>query len=215
MNHKLELILKLIPPILLILFILSPFLFSYKVSLVNRERIFEENEYGQMENIKVGIVFGAGLDQNGYPSQVLAERVRVGAVLYKKGIVQKLIMSGDNRYVDYNEPLAMQKYAIELGVDPEDIQPDFAGRRTYDTCIRAKEVFGVNEAVLITQDFHINRALYICNKTGIKSYGVIPTGSRPVFEKYYRVRDIISLVVAFIDVKIRQPDVVLGEKISI
>lgn len=215
MNYKLELTLKLIPPVLLILFILSPFLFSYKVSLVNRARIFEESEYDQMEKTKIGIVFGAGLDQNGYPSQVLAERVRVGANLYKQGIVKKLIMSGDNRYENYNEPLAMQKYAIELGVDSEDIQPDFAGRRTYDTCIRAKEVFGVNEAVLITQDFHINRALYICNKTGIESYGVIPSGSRPVFEKYYRVRDIISLVVAFVDVKIRQPEVVLGEKITI
>ena len=202
-------------PISLILFILTPFLFSYRVSISNRGRIYYEDSFDEIPKQKVGIVFGAGLDNNGNPSQVLAERVRVGAELYSSGKVQKLIMSGDNRYENYNEPLAMQKLAIELGVKPKDIQPDFAGRRTFDTCVRAKEIFGVDEAILVTQQFHMNRALYICNKTGIESYGVVPVGARPVYEKYYQVRDIIYLVVAFVDVNIRRPEVVLGDKINI
>lgn len=102
----------------------------------------------------VAIVFGAGLSRDGTPSPVLRDRVETAAALYFQGKVKKLLMSGDNRFVDYNEPGAMRQYALDLGVPAEDIVLDYAGRRTYDTCYRARAIFGVTEAILVTQPFH-------------------------------------------------------------
>ena len=81
-------------------------------------------------------------------------------------------MSGDNRFIDYNEPGAMQAFALELGIPEEDIVLDYAGRRTYDTCYRAGEIFQLETAILVTQEFHLPRALYICNVLDIKAVGV-------------------------------------------
>ncbi|HEX7557514.1 MAG TPA: ElyC/SanA/YdcF family protein, partial [Leptolinea sp.] len=111
---------------------------------------------------KIAIVFGAGLYRDGSPSAILKDRVQTAAELYKAGKIEKILMSGDNSYINYNEPGAMQKYAIQLGVPQEAIVLDFAGRRTYDTCFRAKAIFGVSEATLVTQDYHLPRALFTC-----------------------------------------------------
>jgi len=106
---------------------------------------------------RVAIVFGAGLQRDGTPSAVLRDRVATAASLYFEGKVQKLLMSGDNRFLDYNEPGSMKAYAISLGVPGEDIVLDYAGRRTYDTCYRAREIFGLDEAILVTQTYHLPR----------------------------------------------------------
>ncbi len=121
---------------------------------------------------KAAIVFGAGLLRDGTPSPVLRDRVSTAAQLYFAGKIQKILMSGDNRFVDYNEPSSMQAYAIELGVPSEAIVLDFAGRRTYDTCYRAKHIFGLEEAILVTQKYHLTRALFTCNGIGLKATGV-------------------------------------------
>lgn len=89
------------------------------------------------------------------------DRVDTAIDLYKAGKVQKLLVSGDNRFANYNEPGAMMAYAIAHGVTPADIQPDYGGHRTYDTCYRAQAIFQVQEAILVTQAFHLPRALYI------------------------------------------------------
>ncbi len=128
-----------------------------------------------VENVssrKVAIVFGAGLWWDGSPTPVLRDRVKTAAELYFTGKVEKLLMSGDNSHLDYNEPGAMREYATALGVPDEDIVLDYAGRRTYDTCYRAREIFGLSEAILVTQKFHLPRAVYVCNKLGLSSVGV-------------------------------------------
>lgn len=99
---------------------------------------------------RVAIVFGAQVKKDGTPSVVLRDRVETAVALYKSGKVEKLLMSGDNRFVDYNEPEAMRRYALALGMPEADIVLDYAGRRTYDTCYRAKEIFGMNSALLVT-----------------------------------------------------------------
>ena len=104
----------------------------------------------------VAIVFGAGLQRDGTPSPVLKDRVSMAARLYFAGKVQKLLLSGDNRFIDYNEPGSMRAFAISLGVPAEDIVLDYAGRRTYDTCYRAKTIFGLQQAILVTQSFHLH-----------------------------------------------------------
>jgi SanA protein len=111
----------------------------------------------------IAIVFGAGLRHDGTPTPILKDRVATAANLYFQGKVQKILMSGDNRFADYNEPGSMLAYAVELGVPEADIVLDYAGRRTYDTCYRAKKIFGVDNAILVTQRFHLPRAIFTCN----------------------------------------------------
>jgi vancomycin permeability regulator SanA len=122
---------------------------------------------------RVAIVFGAGLKRDGSPAAVLRDRVETAARLYFSGKVEKLLMSGDNSVVQHNEPEAMRQYALSLGVPDEAIVLDYAGRRTYDTCYRAKAIFGVNSAILVTQKFHMPRALYLCNSLCIRAVGVV------------------------------------------
>lgn len=122
---------------------------------------------------RVAIVFGAGLLRDGTPTPILKDRVATAADLYFAGKVQKILMSGDNRSIYYNEPGAMMTYAEKLGVPQKDIVLDFAGLRTYDTCYRAEYIFGIQEALLVTQRYHLPRALFTCNLIGIKSVGVI------------------------------------------
>jgi len=161
----------------------------------------------------IAIVFGAGLWWDGSPSPVLRDRVAMAAQLYFTGKVKKLLMSGDNRFLDYNEPGAMREYALKLGVPEEDIVLDFAGRRTYDTCYRAREIFGLEQAILVTQAFHLPRALYTCNQLGLQAIGV-PADMRDYrrgAELYWLGREIPATLVALFEVHVTRPLPVLGK----
>ena len=120
-------------------------------------------------------------------------------------------MSGDNRFIDYNEPGAMKAYAVEMGIPEEDIVLDYAGRRTYDTCYRAKAIFQLSEVILVTQEFHLPRALYTCNALGLDSWGV-SADLRPYRDAgFWKIREILASLVAFIQVHITRPEPVLGD----
>jgi SanA protein len=161
---------------------------------------------------RVAIVFGAGLWRNGTATPVLQDRVQTAADLYFAGKVEKLLMSGDNRFVDYNEPAVMRELALSFGVPEEAVVLDYAGRRTYDTCYRAKAIFGVTEAILVTQAFHLPRAIYLCNLLGVDSVGV--EADLRVYRKisvlYWNMRELLATVAALWDVNISHPVPVLG-----
>jgi SanA protein len=162
---------------------------------------------------RAAVVFGAGLQRDGRPSPVLRDRVETAVQLYEAGKVEKLLMSGDNRFVDYNEPGAMRDYAIQLGVPEEDIVLDYAGRRTYDTCYRARFIFGLQEAILVTQRFHLPRALYLCNHLGVESSGA-QANTRTYLRRsqiFWRIREIPATSVAFWEVWVSHPLPVLGQ----
>ena len=160
---------------------------------------------------KAAIVFGAGLMVDGSPTAVLKDRVATATDLYNSGKINKILMSGDNRYLNYNEPGAMKAYALELGIPEDDIVLDYAGRRTYDTCYRAKEIFQLSSAILVTQQFHLPRALYTCNALGLESVGVT-ADLRPYRDTgYWSIREIIASLVAFVQVHITKPEPVLGD----
>jgi len=161
----------------------------------------------------VAIVFGAGLWWDGGPSPVLRDRVATAAELYFAGKVKKLLMSGDNSFLDYNEPGAMREYAIGLGVPEEDIVLDYAGRRTYDTCYRARQIFSVKEAILVTQAFHLQRALYTCNQLGVQAIGVAADlrEYRRSALLYWHAREVPATLVALWEVNITRPLPVLGD----
>ena len=157
---------------------------------------------------RVAIVFGAGLQWDGTPSPVLQDRIATAADLYFSGKVEKLLMSGDNRFIDYNEPGAMKRYALKLGVPDDAIVLDYAGRRTYDTCYRARAIFGVTDALLVTQKFHLPRAIFTCNSLGLPAEGVIADRRRYVMVA--NIREIPADLVALWDVWIAHPLPVLG-----
>jgi len=160
----------------------------------------------------VAIVFGAGLSRNGSPSPVLRDRISTAADLYFNQKVEKLLMSGDNRTLDYNEPGAMKAFAVELGVPEEDIILDYAGRRTYDTCYRAQHIFGVTDALVVTQNYHIPRALMTCRGLGINAIGVAADRREysTISLQRWRMREIPATMVAFWDVFVARPLPVLG-----
>ena len=162
---------------------------------------------------RVAIVFGAGLWRNGTATPVLQDRVQTAADLYFAGKVEKILMSGDNRFVEYNEPAVMREVALSLGVPEQAIVLDYAGRRTYDTCYRAKAIFGVTEAILVTQAFHLPRAIYLCNQLGVDSVGV--QADQRVYRKsavlYWNMRELLATVAALWDVNISHPVPVLGD----
>lgn len=155
----------------------------------------------------VAIVFGAGLRRDGTPTAILRDRVQTAANLYLSGRVEKLLMSGDGQVADYNEPEAMRGFALSLGVPAEAIILDFAGSRTYDTCYRAKQVFGVNSALLVTQKFHLPRALFLCNALGLEAAGVEANNRqfRRSAMLIWNVREQFATIGAFLDVFVSNP----------
>lgn len=194
---------------------LFPILVWLLFRVVYAERIFTVDD--APDGNSVAIVFGAGLHWDGSPTPVLRDRVKAAVGLYDQGKVQKLLFSGDNRFVDYNEPGAMHEFALELGVPEEDIVLDYAGRRTYDTCYRANAIFKVDQAILVTQRFHLPRAIFLCDQLGIVSQGVesdLRNYSRYSL-RYWNLREILATMSAIWDVWIQRPVPVLGEELPI
>ncbi|WP_344529956.1 SanA/YdcF family protein [Streptomyces albiaxialis] len=119
----------------------------------------------------VALVFGAGL-WDGEPSPYLAHRLDTAAELYARGKVRAVLVSGDNSREEYDEPSAMRRYLAAHGVPARHVVADYAGFDTWDSCSRARRVFGVRHALLVSQDFHIRRAAALCRSAGIASHGV-------------------------------------------
>lgn len=162
---------------------------------------------------RVVIVFGAGLLRDGSAGPVLSDRVQTAVNLYLEGKAQKILISGDNREISYNEPEAGRQYALDRGVPDEDIVLDYAGRRTYDTCYRAKHIFGVDSAILVTQDFHMERSLFLCNWFGVDSVGV-EANNRYFLKRsraWWNFRETFAIFQAAWDVLYAKPLPVLGE----
>ena len=163
---------------------------------------------------RVALVFGAGVSGDGTPSAILEDRVITAVELYRAGRVKKLLMSGDNRFENYNEPAAMKQTALKLGVPESAIVEDFAGRRTFDSCYRAREIFGVERAVLVTQQFHLSRALYLCQNVGIDSYGI--SADRRLYpeseKNWWVLRENIATVGAWFNLNFAVSKPILGDK---
>jgi SanA protein len=179
-------------------------------SIYASSHIYQTNE---SPSKRVAIVFGAGLRRDGTPTAILRDRVETAADLYASGKVEKILMSGDNRFETYNEPESMRQYAMSLGVPAQAIALDYAGRRTYDTCYRAKAIFGVESALLVSQKFHLPRALFLCNALGLDAAGVEAN------QRHYRrlslflwnFREQLATIGAFLDVYVSNPLPVMGD----
>ncbi len=139
---------------------------------------------------------------------MLADRVEGAVELYRLGRVNKILMTGDNGTLEYNEVVAMQQYAERLGVPNKDIKLDYAGFSTYESCYRAKAIFGIEKAVLITQKYHLPRAVYTCNNLGIDSVG-LGTPDWGKFRndsmRFYTQREILAVIKAILELHIIRP----------
>jgi SanA protein len=193
--------------ILLLLLLSIPRLIT---GLYAANRIYETND---SPGKRVAIVFGAGLRRDGTPTAILRDRVETAANLYTSGKVEKILMSGDNRFDDYNEPEAMRQYALSLGIPAQAIALDYAGRRTYDTCYRAKAIFEVESALLVSQKFHLPRSLFLCNTLGLESDGVEANqrGYRRISLLIWNFREYLATIGAFLDIYVSNPLPVLGD----
>lgn len=120
----------------------------------------------------VAIVLGAEIYPDGTPSPFLRGRLEVAKALFEAGKVQAILVSGDNRADHYNEPDGMRNYLIRAGVPAAKVVADYAGLDTYDTCVRAKVIFGVSAATMVTQSYHLPRTVATCRAVGIDAWGV-------------------------------------------
>lgn len=153
---------------------------------------------------EVAVVFGAGLWE-GRPSPYLAHRLDAAAELYRAGKVRVVLVTGDNSRVEYDEPDAMRTYLTARGVPDGRIVSDYAGFDTWDSCVRAKKIFGVDRAVLVSQGFHIRRAIALCRSAGIDAYGVGVDDVHDVTWYYGGTREVFAAGKALLDV-VLEPD---------
>ncbi len=166
---------RILESLLLVLVIPSAFIFFSTVqSIVPHTEISSLPEISEKNAPQIAIVFGAAA-WGDRPSHVFEDRLQVAADLYHAHKIQKILVSGDNGHEDYNEPQAGKKFLLSQDIPEEDIVLDYAGFRTYDTCVRAKKIFGINDAYLVTQGFHLPRAVFLCEQFGIHSQGVSAT----------------------------------------
>ena len=181
-------------------------------------RLYGPQIYAATEQVPpqpVALVFGAGVWPGGRLSNALADRMDTAIALYQAGKVNKLLLTGDNRVADYNEPAAMAAYARSRGVAEEDLVLDYAGRRTYDSCYRAGTIFGVERAVLVTQAFHLPRALFTCDRLGLEVVGAVADRHRYVRGPWYEVRELAATTRAWLDLNLLRPLPVLGNPVPV
>ncbi|MEU9194128.1 SanA/YdcF family protein [Streptomyces hundungensis] len=159
----------------------------------------------------VAVVFGAGL-WDGKPSPYLADRLDAAVALYRAGKVKAVLVTGDNSRAAYDEPDAMRGYLVEHGVPDRNVVSDFAGFDTWDSCVRAKQVFGVDRAVLVSQGFHIRRAVALCEAAGVRSYGVGVDAPHDVTWYYGGTREVFAANKALLDAVFHPDPTFLGPK---
>lgn len=161
------------------------------------------------------MVLGASVNPDGTPSPMLEDRLDTGIELYHRGVAPKLLLTGDDGQVEYNEVEGMKKYAIAAGVPEEDIFLDHAGFSTYDSVYRASYVFGVESMVVVTQEYHLYRTLQGCEKMGIDAVGVAAEQEVYSGQELREGREILARVKDFVKWMIKPEATFLGEAIPI
>lgn len=171
MNDSQKNLLSFLGCLLLIIFLVF-LIFNSRVMSVGKAHTVTVQQAAAMEDVDCVIVLGCQVREDGSLSDMLRDRLDRALELYEQGAAPKLLMSGDHGQTNYNEVGAMKAYAIEQGVPSGDVFMDHAGFSTYETVYRAKEVFQAQKVLIVTQNYHLQRALYIAEKLGLEAYGV-------------------------------------------
>ena len=184
------------------------------VKETTKKQIINNSDYTKLENIDCIIVLGAGI-WGDKPSPMLEDRLLEGINLYNNNVSNKIIMSGDHGREEYDEVNIMKNYAIEKGVPSENIFMDHAGFSTYESIYRAKEIFKAKKVVIVTQKYHLYRALYIANQLGLEAYGVGSDPRKYVGATYRELREILARDKDFIKCIFKPEPTYLGETIPV
>ena len=165
----------------------------------------------------VGLVLGAQVYPDGTPSPFLAARLDLAKQLFDAGKVQVLLVSGDNMAPEYNEPDAMRDYLIDAGVPADKVVADYAGFDTYDSCARAKRIFGVSKLIMVTQAYHLPRAVATCRALGVDATGVGDDTSRQYVNawRHGAIRDQVACVKTVVDLVTKREPVLGQREISV
>ena len=206
-------IFKILIVIAIISIILVLFINFYVVGIA-KNKMIKDNDYSSLKNVDCILILGAGI-WGDKPSPMLQDRLDEGIKLYKEGIASKIIMSGDHGREEYDEVNIMKEYAIEQGVPSEDIFMDHAGFSTYESIYRAKEIFDADNIVIVTQEYHLYRALYIAEKLDINAYGVNSDPRKYNGQTFRELREILARNKDFINCIIKPEPTYLGESIPV
>jgi vancomycin permeability regulator SanA len=179
------------------------------------ERIVTADEACALEDVDCILVLGCSVRPGGVPSDMLRDRLTVGVDLYKGGASPKMIMSGDHGNVDYDEVNVMKRFAKDAGVPSEDVFMDHAGFSTYESVVRAKEIFGAKKVIIVTQKYHLYRALYIAQAIGLEAYGVDAELNRYYGQTMRDLREIAGRNKDFFGCLFNVPTTYMGEKIPL
>ncbi len=158
----------------------------------------EQGKERSLPVVDAVVVLGCGVRGDGTPSPMLSARLEQGIHLYKAGLAKKLLMSGDHAYQGYDEVNTMKQYAIDAGVPAEDIFMDHAGLSTYDSVWRAKNIFQCETIVLVSQTYHLYRAVYLAERVGMEAYGVSADFQTYAGQDYYDFREFFARGSAFV-----------------
>ncbi len=198
---------------IILIIILIPIIINIYMVLVTNNRILKIDNI-KNSNYDCIIVLGAGI-RNNKPSPMLEDRLSTALDLYNKGIAPKILVSGDHEYNDYDEVNVMKTYLKENGVPSENIFMDHAGLSTYDSIYRAKKIFKVNKAIIVTQKYHLYRSLYIAKSINLTSHGVSATKKNYLNQTKRDIREFAARIKDFFKC-ISNPDPsYLGEVIPI
>lgn len=146
-------------------------LINFRMIAVTKERIITADAASSFDADCI-LVLGAGVRDDGTPSHMLEDRLKTGIALYENGAAPKLLMSGDHGRKEYNEVSVMKNYAMKQGIDSENIFMDHAGFSTYESLYRARDIFCAGKVVIVSQGYHLYRALYIADSLGLNAVGV-------------------------------------------
>ena len=179
------------------------------------DQIITPEEAAELTDIDCILVLGCYVHDSGRPSDMLADRLRRGIELYQSGVAPKLLMSGDHGQKDYNEVKAMKIEAMEEGIPSEDIFMDHAGFSTYESIFRARDVFAADKIIIVTQEYHLYRALHIANALGVEAYGVAADYHTYVGQAYRELREILARNKDFATSILKPTPTYLGEVIPV
>lgn len=200
--------------IALIFLIAVIFIINFYIKASTKKQILTESETSKLENIDCILVLGAGI-WGDKPSPMLEDRLLQAISLYENSVSTKIIMSGDHGRKEYDEVNTMKDFAIEKGVPSDDIFMDHAGFSSYESIYRAKEIFKAKKIVIVTQEYHLYRSLYIANQLGIEAYGVGSDPRQYVGATYREIREILARNKDFVKCIFEPEPTYLGETIPV
>ena len=185
------------------------------IKSVTKGFIIPESELKNLEGIDCILVLGCGVWDDGTPTDMLADRIKVGIRAYESGVSDRLLMSGDHSRKDYDEVNTMKAIAVESGIPADNVFCDHAGFSTYESMYRASDIFRADKIVIVTQSYHLPRAIYDAQKLGIEAYGISADERTYMGQMYRDVRELLARAKDFVWCIVQPEPTFRGEKIPI